>query len=268
MGVNITQTIYLRNQKKEMQNFQFTGMKQVKVCLNLHGIVTVDSATLFEGEEIEVPAAVTIPPPAPIRIIKNLRIVILTRAEDHDILHEVPNAARILNQEHNEDHQIHCSREVPEQQYQWQIETLLINQLPNQGFLLSNIVDVFLLELVVAAVIVSTSAKGVVGRFIEGPARIKRTVNLNKGEEATENDEPVIYEDVSMERGSFLVQQAMRALRAQNLGSAKSRLSLCAEDIRSQIEKVGNTSELCSQLGAVLGMLGDCCRAMGNSSSA
>lgn len=40
--------------------------------------------------------------------------------------------------------------------------------------------------------------------------------------------------------------------------SAKSRLSLCAEDIRGQIETMGNTSELCSQLGAVLGMLGDC----------
>ncbi|KAI5404521.1 hypothetical protein KIW84_051614 [Lathyrus oleraceus] len=254
------------SKRKAMQatTTKLIRMKQVKVCLNLHGIVTVDSATLFEGEEIEVPVAVTIPPPAPIRIIKNLRIVILllvaedcktvstinangscwyrTRAADHDILHEVPNAARILNQEHSEDHQIHCSREVPgssvvgyevkrskcnvlipptiffsdgaEQQYQCQIETPLINQLPNQGFLLSNIADVFLLELVAAVVIVSTSAKGVVGRFIEGPARIKRTVNLNKGEEATENDEPVIYEDVSMERGSFLVQQAMRAFRA------------------------------------------------------
>ncbi|KAI5420677.1 variant 3, Protein nca1 [Lathyrus oleraceus] len=110
--------------------------------------------------------------------------------------------------------------------------------------------------------------QGVVDRFIEGHARIKRSVNLDKGEEATENNKPVIYEDVSLERGSFLVQQAMRAFRAQNLESAKSRLSLCAEDIRSQIEKVGNTSELCSQLGAVLGMLGDCCRAMGDSSSA
>ncbi|CAI8596385.1 unnamed protein product [Vicia faba] len=38
-------------------------------------------------------------------------------------------------------------------------------------------------------------------------------------------------------KGSFLVQQAMRAFRAQNLESAKSRLSLCAEDVRSQIEK-------------------------------
>ncbi|CAL4989547.1 unnamed protein product [Urochloa decumbens] len=36
----------------------------------------------------------------------------------------------------------------------------------------------------------------------------------------------VIYEDVSMERGAFLVQQAMRAFRAQNIGSAKSRLSI------------------------------------------
>jgi hypothetical protein len=108
--------------------------------------------------------------------------------------------------------------------------------------------------------------QGVVDRFIEGHARIKRSVNL--GEEAAENNKPVIYEDVSLERGSFLVQQAMRAFRAQNLESAKSRLNLCAKDVRSQIEKVGNTSELCSQLGAVLGMLGDCCRAMGDSSSA
>ncbi|CAI8600990.1 unnamed protein product [Vicia faba] len=101
--------------------------------------------------------------------------------------------------------------------------------------------------------------QGVVDRFIEGHARIKRSVNLDKGEEAAENNKPVIYEDVSLERGSFLVQQAMRAFRAQKLESAKSRLSLCAEDVRSQIKKVGNTSELCSQLGAVLGMLGDCC---------
>ena len=50
----------------------------------------------------------------------------------------------------------------------------------------------------------------------------------------------------------------LQAFRAQNIESAKSRLSLCAEDIRGQLEKMGNTSELCSQLGAVLGMLGDC----------
>ncbi|KDO48656.1 hypothetical protein CISIN_1g0162581mg, partial [Citrus sinensis] len=58
------------------------------------------------------------------------------------------------------------------------------------------------------------------------------------------------------------------AFRAQNVESAKSRLSLCTEDIRDQIERMGNTSELCSQLGAVLGMLGDCCRAMGDADAA
>ncbi|KAJ6388035.1 hypothetical protein OIU77_026576 [Salix suchowensis] len=60
----------------------------------------------------------------------------------------------------------------------------------------------------------------------------------------------------------------MRAFRAQNVESAKSRLGLCAEDIRGRIETVGNTSDLCSQLGAVLGMLGDCCRAVGDAGSA
>lgn len=50
----------------------------------------------------------------------------------------------------------------------------------------------------------------------------------------------------------------VQAFRAQNIGSAKSRLRVCAEDIRDQLQKVGNSSELCSQLGAVLGMLGDC----------
>ncbi|KAA8518278.1 hypothetical protein F0562_015839 [Nyssa sinensis] len=59
-----------------------------------------------------------------------------------------------------------------------------------------------------------------------------------------------------------------RAFRAHNIESAKSRLSLCAEDIRGQLERMGNTPELCSQLGAVLGMLGDCCRAMADSGSA
>ncbi|KAJ6713905.1 RING FINGER PROTEIN 41 151 [Salix viminalis] len=51
-----------------------------------------------------------------------------------------------------------------------------------------------------------TDLQSVVDRFIDGHARIKR--------------------------GAFLVQQAMRAFRAQNVESARSRLSLCAEDIR------------------------------------
>lgn len=55
--------------------------------------------------------------------------------------------------------------------------------------------------------------QGVVDRFIEGHARIKRSVSSDKGEEATESKQ-VIYEDVSLERGSFLVQQAMRVCMA------------------------------------------------------
>ncbi|KAK1400870.1 hypothetical protein POM88_000475 [Heracleum sosnowskyi] len=59
-----------------------------------------------------------------------------------------------------------------------------------------------------------------------------------------------------------------QAFRANNVESAKSRLNLCAKDIREQLGRLGNTSELCSQLGAVLGMLGYCCRATGDASSA
>ncbi|KAH0918763.1 protein NCA1 [Brassica rapa] len=105
-----------------------------------------------------------------------------------------------------------------------------------------------------------------VDQFIEGHARIKRSL-VNSADKEDDNKK-VIYADVSMERGSFLVQQAMRAFQAQNYESAKSRLAMCTEDIRDQLEREGNTPELCSQLGAVLGMLGDCSRAMGDSSSA
>ncbi|KAJ4895803.1 zinc ion binding [Raphanus sativus] len=113
------------------------------------------------------------------------------------------------------------------------------------------------------------SLQKMVDQFIEGHARIKRSVVNSTDEEEVGNDnKKVIYADVSMERGSFLVQQAMRAFQAQNYESAKSRLAMCTEDIRDQLRREGNTPELCSQLGAVLGMLGDCSRAMGDSSSA
>lgn len=55
--------------------------------------------------------------------------------------------------------------------------------------------------------------QGIVDRFIEGHARIKRSISSDKGE-AAEESKPVIYEDVSLERGSFLVQQAMRVSMA------------------------------------------------------
>ena len=58
--------------------------------------------------------------------------------------------------------------------------------------------------------------QSIVDRFIEGHARIKRTqVDSNaegKEDAATESqkNKTVIYEDVSLERGAFLVQHAMR----------------------------------------------------------
>uniref|UniRef100_A0A0D9UVS9 RING-type domain-containing protein n=1 Tax=Leersia perrieri TaxID=77586 RepID=A0A0D9UVS9_9ORYZ len=99
--------------------------------------------------------------------------------------------------------------------------------------------------------------QALVDRFIDGHARIKRSLAAGDGEVVGDKSK-VIYEDVSMERGAFLVQQAMRAFRAQNIGSAKSRLSMCAEDIREELKSSLDNQELCSQLGAVLGMLGDC----------
>lgn len=110
--------------------------------------------------------------------------------------------------------------------------------------------------------------QAIVDRFIDGHARIKRSQVDTDKEENDGEKKNVIYEDVSLERGAFLVQHAMRALRANNIGSAKSRLSICAEDVREQLERTGNTPELCSQLGAVFGMLGDCCRATGDASAA
>ena len=47
-----------------------------------------------------------------------------------------------------------------------------------------------------------------VDQFIEGHARIKRSL-VNSADKEDDNKK-VIYADVSMERGSFLVQQAMR----------------------------------------------------------
>lgn len=71
-----------------------------------------------------------------------------------------------------------------------------------------------------------------------------------------------------MERGTFLVQQAMRAFHTQNVGSAKSRLSVCAQDIREELRSSVDNIDMRSQMGAVLGMLGDCCQALGDAPSA
>ena len=47
-------------------------------------------------------------------------------------------------------------------------------------------------------------------RFIDGHARIKRSQVNADGTEVRDEQKNVIYGDVSMERGAFLVQQAMR----------------------------------------------------------
>ncbi|KAL6626557.1 hypothetical protein ACP70R_030283 [Stipagrostis hirtigluma subsp. patula] len=111
--------------------------------------------------------------------------------------------------------------------------------------------------------------QALVDRFIDGHARIKRS-HATGDAEVSDGKNKVIYEDVSMERGAFLVQQAMRAFRARNIESAKSRLSMCADDIREELKSSEDNLDLCSQLGAVLGMLGDCCiiRSLGDAPSA
>jgi len=50
----------------------------------------------------------------------------------------------------------------------------------------------------------------VVDKFIDGHARIKRSHANTDDNEAVNENKPVIYEDVSLERGAFLIQQAMR----------------------------------------------------------
>ncbi|ONM30746.1 zinc ion binding [Zea mays] len=53
--------------------------------------------------------------------------------------------------------------------------------------------------------------QALVDRFIDGHARIKRS-HAAGDVEAADGKNKVIYEDVSMERGAFLVQQAMRVI--------------------------------------------------------
>lgn len=55
-----------------------------------------------------------------------------------------------------------------------------------------------------------SNLQDMVDRFIEGHARIKRSNSNIDKEEVVGEKKPVIYADVSLERGAFLVQQAMR----------------------------------------------------------
>jgi hypothetical protein len=49
-----------------------------------------------------------------------------------------------------------------------------------------------------------------VDQFIEGHARVKRLLPKINGSEEDVSQSNVVYADVSLERGTFLVQQAMR----------------------------------------------------------
>ncbi|PWZ34099.1 E3 ubiquitin-protein ligase CHFR [Zea mays] len=89
--------------------------------------------------------------------------------------------------------------------------------------------------------------QALVDRFIDGHARIKRS-HAAGDVEAADGKNKVIYEDVSMERGAFLVQQAMRAFRARNIESAKSRLTIrTSGDVPAAITYYEESAEFLSK---------------------
>lgn len=55
-----------------------------------------------------------------------------------------------------------------------------------------------------------TNLQAVVDQFIDGHARIKRGPVDTDEKQVVDEKKTIIYEDVSLERGAFLVQQAMR----------------------------------------------------------
>lgn len=50
----------------------------------------------------------------------------------------------------------------------------------------------------------------------------------------------------------------MQAFEGKNMESAKARLILCVKDRREELSRSGSSSTISSELGALLGMLGDC----------
>lgn len=67
--------------------------------------------------------------------------------------------------------------------------------------------------------------QGLVERFIDGHARIKRPTVPANGESSPRQENPpsevVSYEDVSLARGSFLIQHAMRVSRCVRIWSVR-----------------------------------------------
>lgn len=125
-----------------------------------------------------------------------------------------------------------------------------------------------------------SSLQVMVDVYIEGHGRIHRSIPSSIPPPSSDTvirkeskEETLKYmkstEDVSLDRGSFLLQQAVWAFQAGNVLSAKSRLSICLNDTRTELQGTERPSrEIVCQLGAILGLLGDCCRAMGEQEEA
>lgn len=69
-----------------------------------------------------------------------------------------------------------------------------------------------------------------VDRFIEGHARIKRPQVNTDSHEVPSETKTVIYEDVSLDRGAFLVQQAMRVSVAWGHEIDESHLRVSSDE--------------------------------------
>lgn len=126
--------------------------------------------------------------------------------------------------------------------------------------------------------------QSLVDRYIKGHARIHRGGGA-KGPTSAGESRPLdadlaaldtrIYEDASLERGSFLLQQAMRAFKGGNLENAGARLETCLQDLQAEVARgssaaspPGRLRAAACQLGAVLGLLGDTCRLKGDADAA
>eukprot|EP00850_Spirogloea_muscicola_P017155 SM000144S00703 [mRNA] locus=s144:304396:307167:- [translate_table: standard] len=114
--------------------------------------------------------------------------------------------------------------------------------------------------------------QAMVDKYIAGHARRQRSTAA-AGELASESETRKLDKDAALERGSLLLQQAMRAFQAQNFDSARSRLELCVSDLQAELaatatQRPDDRLTLSCQLGAVLGSLGDCCRITGEMDSA
>ncbi|CAD6239210.1 unnamed protein product [Miscanthus lutarioriparius] len=124
--------------------------------------------------------------------------------------------------------------------------------------------------------------QALVDRFIDGHARIKRS-HATGDVEAAGGKNKVIYEDVSMERGAFLVQQAMRLVHTLSVslnkigdlryydGDLQSARNYYARSLDVRRNAVKEHSAVASQvidLATSLAKVADVDRNLGNESAA